>query len=187
MAAASVGSTNPAPPETADRTGPEGILPGQPPPGRQRRDLRGNRRSRRSPSRAARPANRRANGFSRSRAGRTAATPSRMVRTPVHTQAADSRPRRSKSPYFRTPPDVRPAAAVPWAEVVREPNGSGTTIRPLRSAWPYFNARGSFAETARPTTDGESANGPTKPHSRRRRSATFTTTALRRARNGARI
>lgn len=33
MAAASVGSTNPAPPpETADRTGPEGILPGQPPP-----------------------------------------------------------------------------------------------------------------------------------------------------------
>ncbi len=166
----------------------KGSSPGSsPPPGRQRRDLRGNRRSRRSPSRAARPANRRANGFSRSRAGRTAATPSRMVRTPVHAQAADSRPRRSKSPYFRTPPDVRPAAAVPWAEVVREPNGSGTTIRPLRSAWPYFNARGSFAETARPTTDGESANGPTKPHSRRRRSATFTTTALRRARNGARI
>lgn len=119
------------PPETADRTGPKGILPGQPPPGRQRRDLRGNRRSRRSPSRAARPANRRANGFSRSRAGRTAATPSRMVRTPVHAQAADSRPRRSKSPYFRTPPDVRPARRS------RGPKSSANRMAAGRRSGPY--------------------------------------------------
>lgn len=103
MAAASVGSTNPAPPETADRTGPEGILPGQPPPpGRQRRDLRGNRRRRRSPPRADRPANRRANGFSRSRAGRTTATRRRRTAVRGGRRARISGRRRTSGPRRRS-------------------------------------------------------------------------------------